>query len=50
MERATELEYLRWIFNNIDFGPSHEDCMAALNEGFKKEAKKRLPKGYYDAI
>lgn len=46
MKEATELEYLRWLAGAIDFGPAHEDCMMALQEGFENETKKKVPKPY----
>jgi hypothetical protein len=45
-ERATELEYLRWFYQNADFGPAHSDVMAILNENFIEETGLELPKGY----
>ena len=46
MKKATELEYLQWIYANMDFGPAHEDVMAIMNEGFQKETGMALPDGY----
>lgn len=43
---ATELEYLRWIYQHMDFGPAHGDVMLGLQEYFKKRTGKEIPEGY----
>lgn len=49
LEKATELEYLKWFYQNVDFGPAHGDVIYCLNERFKKKTGKILPDGYdYD--
>ena len=45
-ERATELEYLKWFRQNADFGPADGDVKILMNEQFKKETGKLLPKGW----
>lgn len=45
-ERATELEWLRWFFQNADFGPGDGDVQAAMKAAFKKETGKKMPVGY----
>jgi len=46
---ATELEYLRWFYQNVNFGPAHGDVIYCLNECFKKKTGKELPYEYdYD--
>ena len=46
MEKATELEYLQWFYENADFGPADDDVRDILNEAFVDETGKQLPKGY----
>lgn len=46
MERASELEYLRWFRNNADFGPADGDVIDAMHEQFMNEEKKNLPEGW----
>lgn len=45
-KRATELEYLRWFYQNADFGPADGDVRIYLNEGFIAETGKSIPDGY----
>ena len=45
-ERATELEYLTWFRNNVDFGPGHGDVMEGMNSDFMEETGKNLPDGW----
>jgi len=37
-----ELRYLRYFYNEADFGPAHEDVIAIINEGYDK----KVPDGY----
>ena len=46
--RATELEYLRYFFEEADFGPAHEDVVYIISSNFKEETGKDLPEGYGD--
>ena len=46
MERATELEYLRWFYQNSDFGPADSDVRDFLKEKFMDRTKKNIPEGY----
>ena len=46
MERATELEYLRWFFCNVDLAPDQAATLIALNERFKEEHGKLAPEAY----
>ena len=46
MERATELEYLKWFRINADFGPASSDVIDGLNEDFMNETGKNLPEGW----
>jgi hypothetical protein len=47
-ERATELEFLLYFYQNADFGPADADVRYCLNENFKEETDKELPEGYGD--
>lgn len=44
--RATELEFLKWFYQNATFGPAEEDVRFLLKEMFKRKTKKELPDGY----
>jgi hypothetical protein len=46
MEEATELEYLKWFFENADFGPAHGDVMEEKNNEFEVQTGKSIPKPY----
>lgn len=46
MEKATELEYLRWFYQNADFGPADSDVRMYMDEEFVEETGKALPDGY----
>ena len=46
MEKATELEWLRWFYGNADFGPAEEDVIYLMKLDFINEAGKDLPEGY----
>lgn len=49
MKKATELQWLKWFYENADFGPAHGDVMDCLQEEFKEQTKKEVPDGYrYD--
>jgi RsiW-degrading membrane proteinase PrsW (M82 family) len=48
MERATELEYLKWFYLNAVFGPGECDVRYFLNKAFVEETGKALPEGYED--
>lgn len=48
MEKATELEYLKWFYNNADFGPADGDVRHYMDEKFKRQTGKELPEGYED--
>jgi len=45
-KKATELEYLRWFYQNCDFGPADDDVVLAMNERFKEKTGKDLPEKY----
>ena len=44
--QATELEYLKWFWENADFGPADDDVRMMLNEDFERETGRSLPTGY----
>jgi len=50
--RATELEFLRWIYSEYDFclegdiGPARHRIINRLNEKFVDKTGKQLPEGY----
>lgn len=46
-ERAIELEYLLWFRIHADFGPD-ADAVARLDDQFRRETGKELPKGWDD--
>ena len=46
MERATELEYLKWFYQEADFGPADSDVRDMMNEDFMNNVGKNLPEGY----
>jgi hypothetical protein len=48
MEEATELEFLRYFYNNCDFGPAHEDIIYLIKESFVEDVEKRIPEEYRD--
>lgn len=46
VERATELEYLKWFRIEADFGPADSDVKDTMNERFMEETGKNLPEGW----
>lgn len=47
-KRATELEYLRFFYEEADFGPADEDVRSIIDERFAAKTGKALPEGYGD--
>lgn len=47
-ERATELEWLKYFYQEADFGPAHGDVISIMKENFMEETGKDLPEGYED--
>ena len=45
-EKATELEFLNWFYDECDFGPADSDVREMLKEGFVADTGKDLPDGY----
>jgi hypothetical protein len=43
-----ELKYLRWFYENADFGPADDDVRSIMNEQYVREGG-IIPKGYGDA-
>jgi hypothetical protein len=46
MEKATELEFLKWFFMYADFGPADGDVRDAMYRWFTESTGKALPQGY----
>lgn len=45
-EAADEIEYLRYFFQQADFGPADSDVREFIDDAFRNEFNKDLPKGY----
>lgn len=45
-ERASELDWLLWFYQNADFGPAHGDVMKSYMKDFTLKTGKLLPKAY----
>lgn len=45
-KQANELEYLRWFYDNADFGPAHGDVMLMLQKSFESETGLEVPSNY----
>ena len=45
-EEATELEFLSWFREKVDFGPGHCDVIDCMNGMFEKETGKSVPVGW----
>lgn len=41
-----ELQYLRWFYQNADFGPADSDVREWLNEKYTNETGNPVPEGY----
>lgn len=46
MEKATELEYLQYFYDHVDFGPADDDARYSIEQNFVRETGKSLPQGY----
>ena len=46
MEKATELEFLRYFFQNADFGPADGEVRFYLGRDFERVSGKEPPDGY----
>jgi len=45
-KRATKLEWLKWFYQNADFGPADSDVREHLKQRFMAKTEKNLPEGY----
>ncbi len=45
-ERASELEFLEWFYQNADFGPADSDVQRDMKNRFMDETGKNIPEGY----
>lgn len=41
-----ELEFLRWFFQEADFGPAHGDVMFYMKQKWKEKTGRTIPYGY----
>ena len=48
MEAGTELEWLKYFYQNADFGPADWDVRKLIEQNFKNDTGKDLPVGYRD--
>lgn len=46
MQRATELDYLKWFRINADFGPADSDVKDSMDQQFMEETNLSLPEGW----
>ena len=44
-ELVEELNYLRFFYNECDFGPAHDDCVEIIKRKYEREGFK-VPEGY----
>jgi len=47
---ATELEFLRWFYDNVDLGPADFDIKCITIIEFEKETKKKCPEPYREIL
>ena len=47
-EKATELEWLKFFYQNADFGPADYDVKRSMADEFRERKGKELPNGYMD--
>ena len=45
-QEATELEWLRYFYDNADFGPADWDVRRIIQENFEHSTGKKLPSDY----
>ncbi len=48
--KSTELEWLKWFYQNADFGPADDDVRTTMKCWFKEKTGKDLPEGYEDYV
>ena len=46
MKVATELEFLRFFYDEADFGPADEDVRESIREDFETKIDKKVPREY----
>ena len=47
----TELKFLRWFYQNADFGPAHEDVLMIMMQDYHAEdSENTIPPEYIDEI
>jgi hypothetical protein len=46
MNKATELEFLKWFYYETDFGPADGDVKYIMKKEFMEETGKQLPDNY----
>lgn len=46
VEKATELEFLRWFYDEADFGPADSEVRDIMKQNFRRQTGKQLPDGY----
>jgi len=46
MERATEIEYLKWFCQEADFGPADSDIRDRMQQIFMDKTGKNIPEGW----
>lgn len=47
LNRASELEYLKWMWRSADFGPADSDVKEEMKNSFIEETKTLPPKGWH---
>ena len=45
-ETNDELDFLRWFWENCDFGPADDDVRTIMIDEYQDETKKKVPLGY----
>lgn len=48
IERANEIDFLKWFYQNADFGPADGDVRQHLKQRFALDTGLNLPEGYED--
>lgn len=46
--KASELDFLKWFWENADFGPADGDVRYLMKDQFRKETGAEVPEGYDD--
>ena len=45
-ELKDRIEYLEFFYNNVDFGPAHDDVIEMIDDRFINETGKKIPEAY----